>query len=131
MYLFISVFWCMWISAFLLPLCPQPLLFGMPQGKVTAGSSPPLSPGQNFLVSIQCQLTDWLIISLGIEGDYLCCLTRPSPGVVITSATSGVRDPIEKHFINTNLEGCSVAQGKQCAFKAIIRVYHFNSSLQN
>ena len=128
---FTSVFWCMWISAFLLPLHPQPLLFGKPQGKVTAGSPPPPSPRQNLLVSIHCQLTDWLIISLRIEGDYLCCLTRPSPGMVITSATSGVRDPTEKHFINTNSEGCSVAQGKQCTFKAVIRVYHFNSSLQD
>lgn len=55
-----------------------------------------------------------------VVGDYLCCLARLSPGMVITLAsveTSCVRDPVREHFIDTNSEGCSPAQGKQCTLK--------------
>lgn len=61
-----------------------------------------------------------------VVGDYLCCLARPCPGMVITSAsvaTSGVRDPTEKHLTDTSSEDRSLAQGKQCTLKALIRVH--------
>lgn len=54
--------------------------------------------------------------------------------MVITLAsvvTSGVGDPVRKHFIDTNSEDSSVAQRKQCTLEAVIRASHFNSSLWN
>lgn len=56
-----------------------------------------------------------------VVSDYLCCLGRPGPEIVITLAsvaTSGVRDAVRNHFIDTNSEDCSPAQGKQCTLKS-------------
>lgn len=56
-----------------------------------------------------------------VVGDYLCFLARPRPGIVIILASvviSGVREPLEKHFIDTNSEGCPLAQGKQSTLKS-------------
>ena len=51
---------------------------------------------------------------------------------IASVATSGVRDPTEKHFTDTNSEDRSLAQGKQYTLKSCNQsLPHFNSSLQS
>lgn len=95
--------------------------FDVPWSKIIAGSSLSLSPLQNLPVSIQCQLTDQLIISLWLL--VIICAAWQGQGLeivitLVSVATSGVRDPVRNHFIDTNSEDCSLAPGKQRTLKS-------------
>lgn len=116
------IYLCLWVRVNI--CCPSPVAPSVPfcleclEERSLQGLLLPCHPYR----SEHSAPVDWLANHQpAVVGDYLCCLARPSPGMVITLASvaaSGVSDPIEKHCMDTNSEDCSLAQGKQCTFRS-------------